>query len=71
MRKAVIKVADSMSSATYKFLCDGLAAKFGSDIEFERITDNSVIGGFVLNLDGVVYDSSIITQLNRLKKHLS
>lgn len=71
MRKAVIRIADNMSSDTYKLLCNGLTAKFGSDIEFEKITDNSVIGGFVLNLDGMVYDSSVSAQINRLKKHLS
>lgn len=71
MRKAVIKIADNMSNETYSMLCDGIREKFGNDIEFEKITDNSVIGGFVLSLDGVIYDNSIRTQLKRLKKHIS
>ncbi|MBR2875734.1 MAG: F0F1 ATP synthase subunit delta [Clostridia bacterium] len=44
--------------------------KLGKDIEFEYKIDNSIIGGFILNLDGIVYDNSIKTQLNRLKKHI-
>ncbi|MBQ5883855.1 MAG: F0F1 ATP synthase subunit delta, partial [Clostridia bacterium] len=32
--------------------------------------DNSIIGGFIINLDGKVYDNSIKTQLERLKKHI-
>ena len=71
MRKAVIKIADNMSVETYTMLCDGIKEKFGNDIEFEKIIDNSVIGGFSLSLDGVIYDNSIRTQLKRLKKHIS
>lgn len=71
MRKAIIKIADNMSDETYTFLRDGIIEKFGSDIEFEKITDNSVIGGFTLSLDGVIYDNSIKTQLKRLKKHIA
>ncbi len=71
MRKAVIKIADNMSDETYTMLCDGIKEKFGADIEFQKITDESVIGGFILSLDGVIYDNSIRTQLKRLKKHIA
>ncbi len=71
MRKARIKIADNMSDETYCMLCDGIKEKFGSDVEFEKITDNSVIGGFTLSLDGVIYDNSLRTQLKRLKKHIA
>ena len=71
MRKAVIKIAHNMSDETYNMLCNGITEKFGSDIEFEKEIDNSVIGGFTLSLDGVIYDNSIRTQLKRLKKHIA
>ncbi len=70
MKKAVITVADNMSNETYKLLVDGIIKKFGNDIEFSKITDNSVIGGFVLNIDGTVFDLSISTQLSELEKHI-
>jgi F0F1-type ATP synthase delta subunit len=47
-----------------------LKKKLGKDIDFEYKIDNSIIGGFIINLDGKVYDNSIKTQLERLKKHI-
>lgn len=60
-----------MSDETYRMLCEGIREKFGNDIEFVRVIDESVIGGFVLKLDGVIYDHTIRTQLQRLKKHIT
>ncbi|MBE6748280.1 MAG: hypothetical protein E7557_03515 [Ruminococcaceae bacterium] len=70
MRKSTIIVADNITTPTYEYLCDELKKKLGEDIEFEYKIDNSIIGGFILNLDGIVYDNSIKTQLDRLKKHI-
>ncbi len=71
MSKAFIKTADNMSEATFHILCEGLKKKFGDDTVFKREIDNSIIGGFVLYLNGTVYDASLSTQLDRLKKHIS
>lgn len=60
-----------MSDETYRMLCEGIRENFGNDIEFVRVIDESVIGGFVLKLDGVIYDHTIRTQLQRLKKHIT
>ena len=70
MRKSTIIVADNITIPTYRYLCDELKKKLGKDIEFEYKIDNSIIGGFIINLDGKVYDNSIKTQLERLKKHI-
>ena len=70
MRKSTIIVADNITIPTYRYLCDELKKKLGKDIEFEYKIDNSIIGGFIINLDGVVYDNSIKTQLESLKKHI-
>ncbi len=71
MRKAIIKITHSMSDETYETLCKGILEAFGSDIEFEKVYDETLVGGFVLKLDGVVHDHSVRTQLSRLKKHIS
>lgn len=71
MREAIIKTARNMSEETYSMLCSGVKEKFGSEIHFERVFDESLVGGFVLKLDGVVYDYSVRTQLKNLKKHFS
>ena len=70
MRKSTIIVADNITIPTHRYLCDELKKKLGKDIDFEYKIDNSIIGGFIINLDGVVYDNSIKTQLERLKKHI-
>ena len=70
MQKALITVPGSMSDETYEMLCAGLTKRMGGGLTFERRTDDSVIGGFVLSMDGAVYDLSISTQLSKLKKHL-
>ncbi len=71
MRKAIIKITQNMSNETYEMLCKGINEKLGTDIEFEKVYDETLVGGFVLKLDGVVYDHSVRTQLKRLKKHIS
>ncbi len=71
MRKAVITVAENMSDSTFALLCNGITEKFGNDINFEKVIDNTIIGGFLLVLDGVVYDNTIAVQLKRLKKHIA
>lgn len=71
MRKAIIKITDNFSDETYNMLCDGIKEKFGSDIEFEKVYDDTLVGGFVLKLDGVVYDNTIRTKLKQLKKHMT
>ncbi len=70
MREAIIKTARNMSDETYDMLCKGVSEKFGSDIQFERVFDETLVGGFVLKLDGIVYDYSVRTQLKNLKKHI-
>ena len=70
MRKSTIIVADNITIPTFRYLCDELKKKLGKDIDFEYKIDNSIIGGFIINLDGKDYDNSIKTQLERLKKHI-
>ena len=70
MRKSTIIVADNITIPTFRYLCDELKKKLGKDIDFEYKIDNSIIGGFIINLDGIVYDNSVRTQLDRLKKHI-
>lgn len=58
-----------MSEETYMLLCEGILKKYGRNIEFIKTVDDSVLGGFILKLDGVVYDGSLKSQLEALKEH--
>lgn len=71
MIKVIITAAGSMTNETYLHICDGIEHKFNEKFEFVRETDDSVIGGFIVNINGKVYDRCIGSQLEQMKKHLS
>ena len=70
MKKCVITAASNLTDETYAMLCEKIKGRFGGDITFCRVTDDGVIGGFIMELDGTVYDLSIGTQLERLKEKM-
>ena len=70
MRKCTVTAASNMSGETYEYLCEKVRKKFGEDIEFTRKTDESVIGGFILDLNGHIFDLSLATQLKAMGRHL-
>ncbi len=70
MRKCTVTAASNMSGETYEYLCEKVRKKFGDDIEFTRKTDESVIGGFILDLNGHIFDLSLATQLKAMGRHL-
>lgn len=70
MKKCIVTVAENMSDSTYAYLCEKITKKFGTDIDFTKKTDNAVLGGFIMELDGTVWDLSIATQLGIIKEQL-
>ena len=68
MRNCVITAASNMSDETFRSLAERVRARFGADLSVTRVTDESVIGGFSLELDGTVYDMTIRTQLEKLRE---
>ena len=70
MRNCTVTAASNMSGETYEYLCEKVQRKFGDDIAFTRVTDESVIGGFILDLNGHIFDLSLATQLKAMGKHL-
>ena len=71
MTKVVITVTSSVSDGQYKSICNGLKRKFGSDLSFEKCVDDGIIGGFIADISGDIYDASIISQLKKMSKHIS
>lgn len=70
MRNCTVTAASNMSGETYEYLCEKVRQKFGDDIEFTRVTDESVIGGFMLDLNGHIFDLTLATQLKAIGKHI-
>ena len=69
MKTATITVASNMSDNTYKRICDGFSKKLG-ELTFEKVTDDRIIGGFIADIDGEVYDLSIFSQLKEMQNQI-
>ncbi len=69
MRRCILTVPPAMPEATYEYLCARARGKFGDDLCFER-RDEDVLGGFILELDGTVYDLTLRTQLETLRAQM-
>ena len=66
MKTAKILCAPNVSDNSFAYLCDKLIGKFG-ELAIERETDESLIGGFTVLVDGKIYDMSLRTQLDALR----
>lgn len=71
MKTVIITAAENMSDETYNRICGGFKEKLGEDAEFRRITDNGIIGGFIAEVDGEIYDLSISSQLKKMQKEIT
>ena len=71
MRKCIITVASNMTEETYLYLVDKIKRQFGFDLVVGKAVDDSIIGGFIINIDGQVFDLSVKTQLDEMKRHLT
>lgn len=67
MKTAKIICAPGVSDDAYAYICARLREKFG-DPDFERETDEELLGGFVVLFDGKIYDMSLRTQLRVLRE---
>lgn len=66
MKKAKIICASNVSEESYAYLCQKFTAQYG-EVAFEKETDPSLLGGFVVLFDGKVYDMSLRAQLNAMR----
>lgn len=66
MKTAKIVCAPNVSDDAYAYICKGLRERFGAE-DFERGTDETLLGGFVVLFDGRIYDMSLRTQLSALR----
>ncbi len=70
MKTAVITVASNMSDKTYDRICNGFAEILG-EISFEKVIDDKIIGGFIAEIEGEVFDMSIASQIAKMQKQIS
>lgn len=71
MKSIIITTASNMTETTYNYICEGFRQKFGVDVSFHRIIDDDIIGGFITEINGEIFDLSIASQLKRMKEHIA
>ncbi|MBC8184920.1 ATP synthase F1 subunit delta [candidate division KSB1 bacterium] len=47
-----------------------LKEQFNADVRIENKVDPSILGGFIIRIDGLVFDASIQEKFNKMKTHL-
>ena len=68
MNKVIVTVTSDVSDETRDFISGGFFDMLGAECEF--VVDDSIIGGFVAAYDGKIWDESISTQLELMKREM-
>lgn len=70
MREIHLTVPSALSDAAYHEICDGFQEIYEDVFFADRQNDDALIAGFVADIDGEIIDTSLKTQLKRMKEHL-
>jgi F-type H+-transporting ATPase subunit delta len=65
-----ITSATPLDSKTKEVILSKLKATINGQLEVEEIIDNALIGGFVIRMGDKQIDSSVASQLKRMKQEL-
>ena len=70
IKKAVISSATPLDEATKKEI-DSIAKKLtGKDIELNLKVNEDLIGGFIMRIDDLMYDTSVSSKLRKIEREL-
>ena len=67
VKEGIIYSAEAMSSDDMKKIEESLSKRLESKVYLENRIDHDLIGGYKISIDGKVYDSSVVSKLNRIK----
>lgn len=70
IKKAVITSSIELSTTLLSRIKNILESKLKSDVELSTKVDPEIIGGFILVVDDILYDSSITTQFKKIRNQL-
>ncbi len=70
IREVTLKTPFKPDKEMFAFFSEMIGKKLKSEIEITNVVDDSLIGGFTLKVDDLLYDASIKTQLGKLKEKL-
>ena len=66
--KITVTVPENSTDEFFEEICTRFKQKYTDDIKIVKRTSDSIIGGFIAEANGTVYDTSIRTKLNEIKK---
>ena len=69
MREIVITVTKDMPDESYDKICTEFKKKY-PDCSFIKKTDDEIIGGFIVDAKGEIYDLSVASQLKKMQNHI-
>ena len=63
-----ITVPENTDDEIYNKICDGFKKRYGDNVKFLKETDENIIGGFIAEANGTVYDTTIRAKLDEIKR---
>lgn len=70
MKRLVVTVTPETEQELFDGICRGFEERLGERLCAERADDPSIIGGFIADIEGDVYDASIASRLKEMAKHI-
>lgn len=71
MDRPVLLIAKPYNEATIKAIRDGFTRQYGTELDFEVVEDDKIIGGLFAIIDGKVHDASFSSRLYEISRQLS
>lgn len=70
IKQVTVTTAVPLTEQTLVTLTSKLESKLVAKVELDTQTDESIIGGIILQVDDMQFDASVASELNRLKNQL-
>lgn len=70
MKRSKLTLPAGADRETADYIICSFETLFGRPLDFEIKTDSSLLGGFIAEIDGCVFDSSVSSKLAEVKRLL-
>ncbi len=70
MKRAKLQLPPGTDRETAEYIIRSFEELFGRSLDFDVTEDSSLLGGFVAEIDDSIFDSSLSSKLEELRKHM-
>ncbi len=70
MKNLILTVTPDTTDEVFDGICKGFNQKYGCELSVTRVNDEKIIGGFIADIEGEVFDTSVKTRLDTLAQHI-